>query len=287
MAHEMQRQRTDWRRGAPFDVRCGDGATIRCRIDGVPGAPWVLFSNSHATNLSMWDEQVRALEDRFSILRYDQRGHGGSAVTPDVTFDRLAEDVVDICDAVSIDRATLVGVSMGAVTVLRVAARFPQRVVRVVACDGQWKAPAGAREAWENRIAAARTTGMTPLAAATVARWFPAQSSRAAASRIAAVEAMIRATSVDGYAYCAMAMQAYDFSGDYPRLALPVHFVVGACDGALPATMLDMHAATPGSTYDVIPEAGHLPPVDRPETINALLARYLGSGEAADGDTER
>ena len=55
-----------------------NGITFNCQIDGAPNAPWLIFSNSLATNLSMWNEQARLLSEHFRILRYDQRGHGKS-----------------------------------------------------------------------------------------------------------------------------------------------------------------------------------------------------------------
>src|SRR5437870_857656 len=58
-----------------------NGLNINYQIDGPEGAPWLLLSNSLATNLSMWDEQVAELKKSFRILRYDQRGHGGTHVT--------------------------------------------------------------------------------------------------------------------------------------------------------------------------------------------------------------
>lgn len=53
-----------------------NGITFNYQIDGAQNAPWLIFSNSLATNLSMWDEQARALSGPFRVLRYDQRGHG-------------------------------------------------------------------------------------------------------------------------------------------------------------------------------------------------------------------
>lgn len=53
-----------------------NGITFNYQIDGAQDAPWLMFSNSLATNLSMWDDQARALSGRFRVLRYDQRGHG-------------------------------------------------------------------------------------------------------------------------------------------------------------------------------------------------------------------
>src|SRR5204862_295641 len=55
-----------------------NGITINYQLDGPDGAPWLVLSNSLATNLSMWDEQARELGRGFRVLRYDQRGHGGT-----------------------------------------------------------------------------------------------------------------------------------------------------------------------------------------------------------------
>jgi 3-oxoadipate enol-lactonase len=131
---------------ASFHVEA-NGIRFHCRVDGRKQAPWLVFSNSLATNLSLWDGQIAMLENSFRILRYDQRGHGGTEVPSEpCTFEQLADDVVALFDALAIPRATFVGVSMGATTALRLAARNAGRLDRVVTCDGQWAAPPGARE---------------------------------------------------------------------------------------------------------------------------------------------
>ena len=53
-----------------------NGIAFNYDVSGPDHAPWLMFSNSLATNLSMWDEQAAALSDRFRVLRYDHRGHG-------------------------------------------------------------------------------------------------------------------------------------------------------------------------------------------------------------------
>ena len=67
-----------------------NGITINYRIDGPDNAPCLVFSNSLATSLAMWDEQAAALKDKYRVLRYDQRGHGGS----DVPSGRYAYDTL-------------------------------------------------------------------------------------------------------------------------------------------------------------------------------------------------
>ena len=63
-----------------------NGIEINHRIEGSEGRPWVTFSNSLATDLDLWDEQVALLEDDFRILRYDQRGHGGTDAVAGAKF---------------------------------------------------------------------------------------------------------------------------------------------------------------------------------------------------------
>ena len=58
-----------------------NGITINYQLDGPEDAPVLVFSNSLATSLAMWNDQVEHLKDRFRILRYDNRGHGNRHLT--------------------------------------------------------------------------------------------------------------------------------------------------------------------------------------------------------------
>ncbi len=253
-----------------------NGVTFRCRVDGTPGAPWIVFSNSLATSLSLWDRQVAALGASFRTLRYDQRGHGHTGLPPGgCTFDLLVDDVTALCDAFAIDRATVVGVSMGAVTALRLAARLPDRVSGVVAADGQWAAPKGGAEVWDARIRVAADAGMDALVEPTVSRWFTPATVAANPPVLDRVRGMIRDTPPDGYIACARALQHYDFRDDFSRIRVPVLLVVGAADGALPVVMREMQQAIPGSSLVEIAGAVHLPNIEQPEVFDAAIVPFV------------
>ena len=80
-----------------------NGITFNCAVDGAEGAPWLVLSNSLATNLTMWDPQVAALKGEFRILRYDQRGHGKTeAPAGRYTYDALVADALALFDAFSL-----------------------------------------------------------------------------------------------------------------------------------------------------------------------------------------
>ena len=99
--------------GAPRMQIRSNGSTFNCRVDGERG-PWVLLSHGLATDLSMWDELAGALKDRYRVLRYDARGHGGSAAPEgDYTLDQLVTDAAGILDAFEVAQAHFCGLSMG------------------------------------------------------------------------------------------------------------------------------------------------------------------------------
>lgn len=252
------------------------GLSFRCRIDGPadPDAPWLAFSNSLMTDLTLWDDQVAAFAGRYRILRYDQRGHGGTSVPPGLCdFEALAGDLAGLFDAFGITRAAVIGVSLGGITALRFAGRYPERVAALMACDCTAKAVPGAGTAWDERIALARAGGMAAQAGPTIERWFRPEHVDTPAGR--RVRQMIETTPIDGFVRAADALRDFDFTADLAGLACPAAMLAGAGDGALPGVMRQMADAAPGAIYLEVPDAGHLPNVENPGAFNRELAAFL------------
>lgn len=258
------------------------GVRLRCRIDGPDraDAPWLVFANSLMTDLTLWDDQVAALRARYRILRYDQRGHGRSSVPgSDCTFPGLVADLAGLLDHFAVARASVVGVSMGGVTALGLAALHPERVARAAICDCQTGSTPESAATWDERIALTEPGGMAPLVEPTVRRWFVPASVAGGHPALARVRRMIAATPQAGFVRAARALQDYDFR-QYPgRLACPVAFLVGEGDGVLPDAMRLMAEAVPQATFTAIPGAGHLPNIEQPERFNAALAALLATPE--------
>ena len=83
-----------------------NGITFNIEIDGKEGLPWIILSNSLATNLHMWDQQAEDLKGEYRVLRYDQRGHGQTeAPAGRYTFELLSDDVIALMDQLKIKRA--------------------------------------------------------------------------------------------------------------------------------------------------------------------------------------
>ena len=148
-----------------------NGITINYAIDGKEGAPWLVFSNSLATDLSMWDQQAADFAPSFRVLRYDQRGHGKTEAPPGrYSFDMLIADALDLMDALKIDKANVCGLSMGGATALGLAQRHPDRIARAIVCDSGCASTPQSAQQWEERIAVAQKGGMEPLVESTATR---------------------------------------------------------------------------------------------------------------------
>lgn len=240
-------------------------------VTGRSDGPVVVFSNSLGSTHRMWDAQLAAFEERFRVVRYDTRGHGGSPV-PDgpYSIDDLADDLVALLDSLDVAQAHLVGLSLGGMTAMRVAARNPDRVDRLaVLCTGAQLPPASA---WTARAAGVRADGSSTVAEAVVARWF----TTAYAGDRAPWESMVAATPAEGYAACCEAIAALDLHADLPNISAPTLAIAGTDDPATPpAKLAEIAAAIPGARLLEVDHAAHLANAEQPRIITPALIEHL------------
>jgi 3-oxoadipate enol-lactonase len=230
------------------------------------------------TNLSMWDDQVATLQQSFRILRYDQRGHGGTPATEGpYSFDLLVDDVVALLDALSIKRAHFAGLSMGGVTALFLAQRHPQRFDRIVACDcAPASTPASAQQ-WQERIALAAKHGMAALADPTIARWFPPDFVATKSPVLDKVRQMILNTSIAGFTGCAQALSNYDLRPGLPAIDRRTLLIVGTKDATL-AGIRQIKEAVRGSALVELEGAGHISNTEQPAVFTGAVRDFLSQG---------
>jgi 3-oxoadipate enol-lactonase len=252
-----------------------NGISINYQIDGPEGAPWIIFSNSLITNLAMWDDQTAALKDTHRLLRYDQRGHGGTQATDGkYSFDLLAADVIALMDALAIPRAHFAGISMGGMTALFLAQRHADRFDRIIACDcGPASTPASAQQ-WKERIELAETKGMEALVEVTVNRWFPPDFVGAKPPVLDKVRGMIRTTPFKGFAGCAEALANYDLRPGLPGISRPTLLIVGTKDATLTG-IRQIKEAVPGATLVELEGAGHLTNLERPGAFTHAVRDFI------------
>jgi 3-oxoadipate enol-lactonase len=255
-----------------------NGITFNYKVDGVQDRPWLVLSNSLATNMGMWDGQAAELARSFRILRYDQRGHGGTeAPAGRYSFEELVGDALALLDALSIRRAHFAGLSMGGATALGLAQRHPDRLDRVIICDSPCHSTPVSTQQWEERIAVASKEGMEALVEPTIARWFPPETVAARPPYLDKVRQMIRSTPVNGFIGCAAALANHDFRSKVASVTRPVLFIVGEKDGTTPPVMRQMHSELPGSKFVELPGAGHISNLDQPARFTGAIREFLAA----------
>jgi len=254
-----------------------NGITINYQSDGPDNAPCLVFSNSLATTLAMWDEQAAALKDAFRVIRYDQRGHGATdAPAGRYAFDTLLADALGLLGALSIEKAHFAGLSMGGATALGLAERHPDRFDRIVVCDSPCQSTPQSSQQWEERIAIAQKQGIEPLVEPTVSRWVPPEILAKNPPHVDKIRAMIRATPVNGFIGCAAALADHDYAAAVAGVKRPVLFLVGEKDAPAPA-MRKLNEKLPGSRYVEIPGAGHISNMDRPAEFTKAIREFLAA----------
>ena len=252
-----------------------NGISINYQVDGPDGAPWLVLSNSLATNLTMWDDQARELGRAFRVLRYDQRGHGlTEAPAGRYPFDLLIADALALMDALAIRKAHFAGLSMGGATALGLAQKHADRLDRIIVCDSPCQSTPTSSQQWEERIVVAQAQGMEALVEPTIARWFPPDVIKAKPPHVDKVRRMIRSTPVDGFIGCAAALADHDYAAAVARVTRPVLFLVGEKDAAAPP-MRKLNEALPSSRFVELAGAGHISNLDQPEGFTRAVKDFL------------
>jgi 3-oxoadipate enol-lactonase len=237
--------------------------------------PTVVMAGSLGSTLSMWDPQVPELSARYRVVRYDTRGHGSSPVgDTSCRIDDLADDLLALIDRLDVGPVHLVGLSLGGMTAMRLAARNPGRVRSLtVLCTSALLGPA---EAWLTRAATVRESGTGAVADAVVSRWFSPDFLAAEPDRVAHFRTMIASTPAAGYAACCEAIAAMDLRADLRTITAPTLVIGGIQDPATPPPHLEAIAAgIGGSSLVMLEPAAHLANVEQSTAVTAALLQHL------------
>ncbi|MFD6416818.1 alpha/beta fold hydrolase [Streptomyces sp. NPDC060194] len=327
-------------RGTPGTAVSDDGTKLAYEVDDVAPEPapaarrrrrfgrrraapvTVVFSHGYCLTQDSWHFQRAALRGVVRTVHWDQRSHGRSARGvaqqrgEPVTIDQLGRDLKAVIDAAAPEGPiVLVGHSMGGMTVMALAAQYPQlireRVVGVAlvgtSAGGLGEVNFGLPVAGVNAVRRVlpgvlkllgdrvdmvekgrRATA--DLFTGLVARFsFGSDDVDPAVARFA--ERLIEGTPIDVVAEFYNAFGEHDKAAALDRFAdLPVLVLAGAKDLVTPSGHSEAIAALlPDAELVVVPDAGHLVILEHPETVNAHLAGLLrragvggGTGRPAD-----
>lgn len=238
-------------------------------------------------NTSMWSEQIPAFSERYRLILWDPRGHGGSESPDNPTrygVQHSAEDLRGLLDTLEIETAYIGGLSMGGGIASRFAVSYPDRVKALLILDST--TASGVPTSPEMKLVREKTITLCEAGDMnTVAEYFlqanrnyhlRAGDSPGGRERLLH---MIRSLNPTGFANTIRAMLKTDFPTErLAQITAPTFLLAGEHDPALEAVYLTHHTI-PGATLELIPDAGHLSNLDQPELFQNHILSFLAGIE--------
>jgi 3-oxoadipate enol-lactonase len=171
-------------------------------------------------------------------------------------------------------RFEVMGISLGGLLALWLAATVPGKVSALVACNTA--ARLGTAEGWEERIGAVATGGMESIRETVVARFFSPEFPARHPDAFARATRVFVDTDPDGYMGCCAALRDADLRDRVGGIVSPTLMVAGEGDVATPPDLSEwLHERIPGSRLAVIAGAGHISNLDQPEEFDRVVGEFL------------
>ena len=250
---------------------------LKVTVQGAGGGAPVVMSHALGLDLHMWDALAADLAAAHPVLRYDQRGHGGSAVPiGPYTMDDLVDDAARLIREWGRGPVIWVGLSMGGMVGQGLAIRHPELVKGLVLAHTGAQYPAAAREAWAQRIATVEAQGLGAIADMVMERYFSAAFRAAQPAAVAAFRALLLRGDAAGYAACSHAVAGVDWLDRLAQIRCPTLVIAGALDVGAPVAMSQaIVERIDGAELVVLQDAAHLGVVEQPAAFGAALVRLL------------
>jgi len=265
-----------------------------CTVEGVrvhyvrkgAGPPLVLL-HGLGSSIYSWSEVLEGLARRHDVIALDLPGFGLSDQPPDLTFGLLTRAVLGVMDQLGLERASLIGNSLGGAVASVVAAEHPQRVERLVLIDS-----AGFNFSHRRRPALLRLVGAVPGA---LLERLPVRRAltRAALRQVFLDQSKVTEERVEEYVApllrpgAVRSLQALLSSGEaetpafaelLSRISAPTLILWGKEDRWVPVADADRFgAAIEGSRTIILKRCGHLPQEERPAETLALVNSFLAA----------
>ena len=255
------------------------------------GGPAVAMIHGFGLNRAMWQWQLPALTPHFSVLTYDLIGHGASAPPPgrpDLAM--FSGQLLRLMDRCGIERAAVVGFSLGGMIARRFALDHPDRLSALAILHSAHDRTPTERDAVRERVRHTREHGPAANVDSALERWFTPAFRTRAPELIALIRRWITSNDpiVFPQVYRVLAEDDAEIARGLERIACPALVMTGADDpGNTPAMSRAMAGLIPGARLTILPGLRHMALAESPAAINEPLCAFLRSAlEVARGEAD-
>ncbi|MFB9983698.1 3-oxoadipate enol-lactonase [Mesorhizobium kowhaii] len=246
------------------------------RIETNGSAHPIVFINSLGTDFRIWDQVLSILDGEMPLLVYDKRGHGLSDIGDIRSIDDHVDDLSALIDHFGLGKVVLCGLSVGGMIAQGLYARRPEIVEAMILCDTAHKI--GTTESWNTRISIVERHGIEAIADGVMKVWFTPDFHVARAADLAGCRNMLTRQALPDYVGTCIAVRDADFTDSARRIAVPTLCIAGDQDGSTPPDLVrSLAALIPGARFEIIRDAGHIPCVEQPEALTALIRNFIAS----------
>ena len=238
----------------------------------------IVLSHALGLDLHLWDDLARQLALRgHPVLRYDHRGHGGSALpVGPYAMTELVDDAARLIREWGCGPVVWVGLSMGGMVGQGLALLHPDLLRALVLANTSAQYPEAAKAMWAQRIATVESQGMAGIADMVMERYFTAAFRAAQADAVAGFRATVLRTDAKGYVACCHAVANVDWLERLRDVRCPTLVIAGAQDVGAPVAMSQaMVERIPGAELVVLDNASHLSVIEQPLPFEQALSRFL------------
>lgn len=252
-------------------------SAVGLAIERAGSGPAVVLVHGLGGTANVWEPQVRALSERFTLVRFDLEGAGRSPAVSALSVERWVGNVEAVLASQGIDRATFVGHSLGTLVLQHFAARHPGRVEKL-ALLGVNRAPADdRRQTVRDRAAKVRNEGMLGIADGVIKAALSEHTQKEKLEVVACVREMLLRQDPEGYARCCEAV-AEAVGAPLGEIRCPVLFISGSDDTvSTPAVAQKMVPELKQATVIVLEKCGHWMTLERPSEVNTALLEFLAA----------
>jgi pimeloyl-ACP methyl ester carboxylesterase len=245
--------------------------------------PSVVLIHGLASSIYSWSDVVGPLSEKFDVTALDLPGFGASSQPPDLSFAELPEAVLGLMDELRIQKAHLVGSSLGGAVSVAIAARQADRVDRLVILDSAgFNRQPGERpfmvQVMGSSVAGeigARLPVRHALTAATVRSLFHDQA-RVTDERVDEYTGpLLRSGALEALRSLLLSRVDDRSLPDLHAVRAPTLVVWGRFDPWLPESHADRFVAAIKGARKVVIETGHLPQEERPAEVTTLISDFL------------
>jgi 3-oxoadipate enol-lactonase len=230
-----------------------------------------IFINSLGTDFRIWDGVVDILNHHGNILRFDKAGHGLSSIKNEkLEIKNFALDVITLMDFLKIQKAVIIGLSIGGIIAQYLALHNPERIERLILSNTAPKV--GLEEGWNTRIETVKKDGIASIADNIMNIWFSENFRNNRKSELLGYKTMLSNINLNGYVQACEALKVNDLTTEIINIQVPTLCIAGTEDGSTPPELVKaMSDLIPNSTYILIKGVGHIPCVEVPE----LMAKHI------------